>query len=59
MYIKYVPILHAIVYMFINFRIKSAVGLRTVQATTLYGTGVFHKRFYPYSSETGLFEVVG
>ncbi|KAI0212202.1 hypothetical protein LSAT2_002886 [Lamellibrachia satsuma] len=41
----------------VSITIKSAVGLRTVQATTLYGTEVFHKRFYPYSSETGLFEV--
>ncbi|KAI0216744.1 hypothetical protein LSAT2_031295 [Lamellibrachia satsuma] len=41
----------------VTITIKSAVGVRTVETTTLYGTEIFYKRFYPYSSETGLFEV--
>ena len=41
------------------YRIKSAVGVRTIHTTTQYGSDIFFKRFYPYSSETGLFEVVG
>ena len=45
-------------YRFNLFRIKSAIGTRTIKTYTSGASKTYYKRLYPSSREAGLFQVV-